>query len=430
MEVDDAASFVPYGYLEFIPSWRRLDRGPAASLLDLYARSTADVFSAGSRPACIHAAKLEASAAYQRLGYRTASDYAPAELGLTGRSFRDMARLGERLQNLPATRRAFLLREITWTEAHIIGSIAAPSDEGTWLANAQASTVRELKALAREAREAAAAAGAGPGEAEEDTSIPPEHERPTDPTDPTDPAGAADPSDPVEPRRPCSLSMPTWMVGKLDAVLELAAQIAGANVPRGTRLEYVAAEFLSGAGEVITAADVQLESLSDRAHGLTFVDERTGDGVEDLIGRHEWQNDQVQADPSGVPADWLSDWLAAARNSSEEVGPPEDRRGYRRFLEKKSGCWDFLPAARSPLLMRGSWSALADECLELSKDPGADEGETGVDDEVGLEGEAGSEASYVGTDDSAGGSQRGLRGGLRGGPDGGPHGAPHDETLW
>ncbi len=53
MEVDDATSFVPHCYLEYIPSLRRLDRGPAGSLLDLYARSTADVFSAGSRPACI-----------------------------------------------------------------------------------------------------------------------------------------------------------------------------------------------------------------------------------------------------------------------------------------------------------------------------------------------------------------------------------------
>ena len=344
MEIDDAASFVPECYLEHIPSHRRLDRGPAASLLDLYARSTADVFSAGSRPSCLRAAKLEASAGYQRLGHRNSHAYATEELGLTGRSFRDMARLGERMEKLPATRRAFLLRQITWTEAQIIGSIATPNDEGRWLVKAQASTVRELKVAARAAREGGEAMAAGEvvaageivavgeevvaGEIRDGVSesVPEGQEGSVSvPEDGSGPAAI----DLTEPRSRCSLTTPRWMVGKLDDVSELSALVAGASVPRGTRVEYIAAELLSG-----TEAEV---SRNDQPH-------------------------EEMGAPRGMPPRAFS-----------ERGPaslPEDPNGYRRILEKESERWSFLPAARSPVVMRGSWSALAEECVALSREAG------------------------------------------------------------
>jgi len=332
------------------------------------------VFSAGSRPACIYAARLEAAARYQRLGYRTASDYATEELGLTGRAFRDMAGLGERLEELPAIRRAFLQGQITRTQAQIIGGIATPDDEVQWVTRAEASTVRELKTVAREARQSAADSASAqkegaredrPGSASTELEEADSREAAGPPAIETSIAAR-----PTEPRQRCALPMPGWMVGKMDAVLELTAQVAGANVPLGTRLEYVAAEFLSGAEASVGGADGSREEVSAQA------------------------NEDSSDVPEGA--------LAAAPSSPVEPGPPEDPNGYRRILEKESGRWSFLPAARSPVLMKGSWSSLAEECVELSKNLEGDDGD------------AGSDASSGHTDDSAGSR----------------HGGRRDETLW
>jgi hypothetical protein len=235
-----------------------------------------------------------------------------------------MARLGEQLERLPATRRAFLHREITWTEARVIGGIASAENEAEWLAKARTSTVRELKAAAREAREAAKGQKTGTGA--------------TDPAPAPaglDAAGVADhaadePTDADAPRRRSALTMPAWMIGKLDAVLELTSQVAGANVPPGTRMEFIAAEFLSGAEAAIEAAN-------------------------DVTGLQAQGSEAKAAEPT---------------NSLDQSGPPEDPRGYRQFLEKESGCWHFLPAARSPIIMKGPWAAVAQECVELSREDG------------------------------------------------------------
>jgi hypothetical protein len=333
MMAGDSEPFIPPGFLEGSPRRRRLGRGHAAAILDLYARAAADLFSSGARLACFYAARLEAHAGYRRLGYRNASAYATEELGITGRAFRDMARLGKRLESLPRTKKAFLGRKITWTEAEVIAGIATACDEEHWLAAARTSTVRELKAMARVAREKLDRAEGSPAanSAEMDASDMETAERKT--------ASEIAEIDEPDPRHRYTLSMPEWMVGKLDAVLELTAVVAGANMPLGARFELIAAEFLSGA-----------EAL-----------------VEDPGNDHRSEEGQSER-TVGFPRPH-SERLASALASSQASGPPEDPRGYRQFLENESQCWSFLPGARSPILMRGPWSSLADDCLALSKEP-------------------------------------------------------------
>ncbi len=232
LPLEGRGSLIPPQYLEPLRKTERLNPGAAALLLDTAARACVDAQSVGTRLAVITAHRIKSQRAYQRLGYRTVGDYAREELGITARAFRDFARLGRRLEVLGATKGAFLEGEITRTQAEVIAGIATEADEGEWLARAKAGTVRELKAGAREAKEKAVAVEAGDSASDDDEF------GATGGEQALSIGGDADPQDESDaengPRHRYSFDLPAEMLGKIDAVLELAARAAGAAMPPGT----------------------------------------------------------------------------------------------------------------------------------------------------------------------------------------------------
>ncbi len=121
LPLEGRGSLIPPAYLQPLRKRERLNPDAAALLLDTAARACVDAQSVGTRLAVITAHRIKSQRAYQRLGYRTVGDYAREELGITARAFRDLARLGRRLEFLKATKRAFLEGEITRTQAEVIG---------------------------------------------------------------------------------------------------------------------------------------------------------------------------------------------------------------------------------------------------------------------------------------------------------------------
>ncbi|HEX9906503.1 MAG TPA: hypothetical protein VGA77_16245, partial [Propylenella sp.] len=257
LRLESGETVVPAAYLEPPRSSVRLLRGEAARLLDTAARACVDAQGLGTRLAVLTAHRLRSQRAYQRLGYRTDADYAREELGISPREFRDMARLGGRLEALPAIRRAFIDQRLTRTQAEVVSRIATAADEDEWLALAEAETVRGLKAAVRAARgQRTGARQAGDRQAgeqrlreqglsgqrtAEQQLVPPQHERSRCASD----ADGCDEDD--LPRRRRTFDVPVELLGKIDAVLELAARVAGADVPPGTLWELIAADYLSGA---------------------------------------------------------------------------------------------------------------------------------------------------------------------------------------
>src|SRR6478609_7079059 len=56
-------------------------------------------------------------------------------------------RLARRLEGLPLTLGALISGRIAWSAAAVLAGVATPEDEARWLADAERSTLRELKAL-------------------------------------------------------------------------------------------------------------------------------------------------------------------------------------------------------------------------------------------------------------------------------------------
>jgi len=228
-----------------------------------------------------------------------------------------IAWLGDRLEALPATKGAFLEGGITRTQAEVIASIATDTDENEWLARAKTGTVRALKAAVREAR--AGAAVAEPGESASRT---PDDEAELDAQD--------------GPRRPRSFNVPAEMLGKIDAVLELAARVAGAAIPAGTLWEFIAAEYLSGAvarmpGSEDANAEARALQVGNSAQGL-----EPGEGA--------------ICEPSS--------------HAAVSPGPAEDPLGRQEWLERESRRWCYLPLTRPSLELHGDWKLLRNRCAE------------------------------------------------------------------
>ncbi len=350
---------IPREYLEPLRRTERLNRDATALLLDTAARACVDARSVGTRLAVITAHRIKSQRAYQRLGYRTVGDYVREELGITARAFRDLARLGLRLELLPATKRAFLAGEITRTQAEAIAGIATEADEGEWLARAKTGTVRELKAAVRKAREKHARMEAGESESSEREVTTGEKASRADTADGADAADAES-----EPRRRYSFDLPTEMLGKIDAVLELTARVAGAAMPPGTLWEFIAAEYLSG---------VPAGAPEPEGHGSP-----DSTGTSPAAGRP--RDATGSSAETGWPRDAAGTIPAAARprhttgtrpagdrimeGSADPRRPRDDPRSFQEILERESRRWRYLPSARPSLELHGDWKQLRDRCGE------------------------------------------------------------------
>jgi len=256
--------------------------------------------------------KMRKHRAYRRLGYRTQGVYALEELGISGRTFRALASLGERLAELPQTRVAYVRGEISSARAGLIASVASPENEELWLQRARRLGVGglekkafEVKALEVEALEAKAQEDCQrskrEGEDGPDGFAGPAVSGSVDsPSDLVFPGGAQSgrsisAGGEGEDRQRHCFAIPGWELGKAEAVSELASRVAGSDLPPGTRWEMIAAEFLSGAeaslaegGEAATGEEEaragELESMEEEHASLEAGDDGSRSGTTCISG--------------------------------------------------------------------------------------------------------------------------------------------------
>jgi hypothetical protein len=125
---------------------RRLDRDLCAELLDGLLRRLARQEALCRRVLGRLAAILLHRQGHQRIGFARLDDYARERLGLSGRELQDLARVMQRLPDLPAIAAAFADGLLSWSHVRLLVAVASAEDEGTWLARARHTTVRELQA--------------------------------------------------------------------------------------------------------------------------------------------------------------------------------------------------------------------------------------------------------------------------------------------
>ena len=193
----------------------------SAHEIDRRARAVASEYLAPRRPAVLAAAGVEQRMWFRRLGYRTQGDYAGEELGTSARSLRRLTCLGKRLAALPTIREAFSTGALPQTKAEALARVATNGTEDRWLAVADHLTVHELNMMVRAHLRS---------------------ERETTSAEATKEA-TSDACASIE----WCVEVPGWMIGKAGSVLRLVEKVAGTPLPQGTRWEFVAAEFLSGA---------------------------------------------------------------------------------------------------------------------------------------------------------------------------------------
>ncbi len=101
---------------------------------------------------------------YRELGYPTMTLYARQGLGFSRSRASAFSRLAARLDQLPQLKGALEKGEIGYTKANQVAAVSTRENEGAWLAEARASTRRQLEEKIQQAREAAAARRRGQDE--------------------------------------------------------------------------------------------------------------------------------------------------------------------------------------------------------------------------------------------------------------------------
>ena len=168
--------------------------------------------------------------AHHRLGFFRLDDYARERLGLSGRELQELARVAQKLEDLPALRQAFAEGALSWSHVRLLTSVATPESEGTWLARARGETVRSL--------ETAIAAARGT------------------PADPDEEAIEG------EPRARFRLGCPRRVRRLWRDTAELASRMSGAYLPAWRAAEAIAAEGLAAAD---AGAEAEPPGASPRA---------------------------------------------------------------------------------------------------------------------------------------------------------------------
>ena len=110
------------------------------------------------------AARLLGPSSWQRLGYARLSDYAAERLGISARSFRDLADVGVRLDRLPLLEDALVSGTLGWTKVRLLVRLFRygdeDEDEAAWIAHAQSVTAPELSKEVRKVDRGSVEAGA------------------------------------------------------------------------------------------------------------------------------------------------------------------------------------------------------------------------------------------------------------------------------
>jgi len=74
---------------------------------------------------------------FQALGFATLSEYAQVSLQLNARKARELARLGERLPELPVLDKAMAEGKLPWTKARELIRVVTPQTQQAWLDRAR-----------------------------------------------------------------------------------------------------------------------------------------------------------------------------------------------------------------------------------------------------------------------------------------------------
>lgn len=274
VHLSSGAPLVPEALLD--PPWRSDSRGTfrdlAALLLDGHLRRLVRI----RQPIDLRLARLlhrlENDSGYLALGFARLTDYTTERLGLPARRVQTLLALARRLGDLPRLATAFEAGHVSLSQVQLLLRIVTPDTEGDWVARATAMTVRRLEAVVREAERSAA----GAKEAE------PAPSRQTSPAVDEDPAVAGE---------FITFSAPSWLRARWEQALELARRSAGATDPTWQSVEFIAAEYLSGAPDIALSLS---RSVAARAEGAASA----GDGAAGA------QTGAPDADRHGLPADY------------------------------------------------------------------------------------------------------------------------------
>src|SRR5205085_2565241 len=131
---------------------RRLDRDLCADLIDPLLRRLARQEALCRRVLGRLAWPFLRRRAHVRLGFVRIDDYARERLGLSGRELQGLARVVQRLADLPDIDRAFADGALSWSHLRLLVAVATRETESAWLARAQRETVRGLDAAIAAAR--------------------------------------------------------------------------------------------------------------------------------------------------------------------------------------------------------------------------------------------------------------------------------------
>ena len=105
------------------------------------------------------AARMVACRGWERLGYARPGDYARERLGRSASSLHEWARVGERLQRLPALEAALVTGALPWSKVRLLARFVTAEDEAAWVSHARGRSVRALEREVRSVDRGALEAG-------------------------------------------------------------------------------------------------------------------------------------------------------------------------------------------------------------------------------------------------------------------------------
>ena len=107
---------------------------------------------------CFYLGELQRRRGYLEFGFANVCDYALERFGFSPRKTRYFLYLSRRLRELPRVAEALFRRQIGWSKAARVASVATAQDEPEWLEKAKELSVRELE---HRIRDGATYSGAG-----------------------------------------------------------------------------------------------------------------------------------------------------------------------------------------------------------------------------------------------------------------------------
>jgi len=260
---------------------------------------------------------------YRRLGFVRLGDYLTERLGMSLRRCQSVVRCERALTGLPAIAAAFDSGDLTVSRMRVMIEVATPETQELWLARARRFTVRDLMAAARAAKQESVPPPALATHDSATSPVPDENDH-----DPaagrstekngirgTDESGQED----DDPGVNIMFRAPARVVALWHWALDLVRRAAGHQDPAWRCVEYLAAEFLSGATRR-TGGDARAGGATSPDFELSREAEPRRDRGDDDQSA-EWGSPNGRAVPDALI--W-SEATAAARDALRPLGHAAD----------------------------------------------------------------------------------------------------------